>query len=87
MPNLNTAKMKAPKMSNAELLKEQKEMENKFLKDDYEEVTIPKALEGKVSNPYYWALNGVVVGFELGKPKRVPKTIAEHIKRLINEIQ
>ena len=89
MPNLNTAKMKGAKLTDGELLKEQKEMEKKFLddKDAYEEVTIPKALLGKVSNPYYWSLNGVVVGFELGKPKRVPKAIAEHIKQIINEIQ
>lgn len=87
MPNLNTAKMKPAKLSDAELLKEQKEMQEKFMEEEMEEVTIPKALSGKVSNPYYWSLNGVVVGFELGKAKKVPKPIAEHIKKIINEIQ
>jgi hypothetical protein len=87
MPNINTARMKPAKLSEKELRDEQKAMEKEFMDAEYEEVTIPKALAGKIANPYYWSLNGVVVGFELGKPKRVPKAIAEHIKKMLNEIQ
>lgn len=87
MPNINTARMKPAKMTEAQLKKEQVEMEKKFMDTEYEEVTIPKALAGKISDPYYWSLNGVVVGFDLGKPKRVPKPVAEHIKKMLNEIQ
>lgn len=87
MPNINTARMKPAKLSEKQLRDEQKAMEKEFMDAEYEEVTIPKALAGKIANPYYWSLNGVVVGFELGKPKRVPKAIAEHIKKMLNEIQ
>lgn len=79
--------MKPAKLSEKQLRDEQKAMEKEFMDTEYEEVTIPKALAGKIANPYYWSLNGVVVGFELGKPKRVPKAIAEHIKKMLNEIQ
>lgn len=79
--------MKPAKLSEKQLRDEQKAMEKEFMDAEYEEVTIPKALAGKIANPYYWSLNGVVVGFELGKPKRVPKAIAEHIKKMLNEIQ
>lgn len=87
MPNINTAKMKPAQLTEAELEKEQKEVEKKFVEDSVEEITIPKALSGKLTNPYYWSLNGVVFGFELGKPKKVPKPVAEHIKKMLNEIQ
>lgn len=87
MPNINTARMKPAKMSEKQLRDEQKQIEKEFMNSETEEVTIPKALTGKLSNPYYWSLNNVVVGFELGVPKKVPKAIAEHIKKMLNEIQ
>ena len=79
--------MKPAKLSEKQLRDEQKAMEKEFMDAEYEEVTIPKALAGKIANPYYWSLNGVVVGFELGTPKKVPKAIAAHIKKMLNEIQ
>ena len=87
MPNINTARMKPAKMTEKELRDEQKAIEKEFMDAEMEEVTIPKALAGKIADPYYWSLNNVVVGFELGKPKRVPKAIAAHIKKMLNEIQ
>ena len=87
MQNINTSKMKPAKLSEKELIKEQKEVEKKFVEDSTVEVTIPKALSGKLTNPYYWSLNGVVFAFELGKPKKVPKPVADHINKMLNEIQ
>ena len=87
MANINTARMKPAKLTEKQLRDEQKAMEKEFMDTEYEEVTIPKALAGKIANPYYWSLNNVVVGFELGVPKKVPKPIAAHIKKMLNEIQ
>lgn len=84
---INTAQMKVSTLTEADLRREQADYEKNFANEEYEEVTIPKVLAKQLGNPYYWALNGVVVGFELGVPKRVPKPIAEHIKKMLNELQ
>lgn len=87
MANLNTARMKPAQLTDAELVRENAMMQERFLKDEMVDITIPLSLEGRISNPFYWALNGVVVGFELGKTKKVPKPIAKHITQLLNNLQ
>ena len=87
MANLNTAKMKPAQLTDAELAQEQAKVQEKFLKEEMVDYTIPLSLEGKISNPFYWPLNGVVIGFELGKTKKVPKPVAEHITDMLNKLQ
>jgi hypothetical protein len=52
------------------------------------EVRIPKALAGKIGDPFYLDVNGVTVGVKVdGQPYKVPEIHANRIMEIINAIE